>query len=410
MRKLRVPPGRERRSLRLAFFGAFYPAVHNLATTSNGLVQSLLSSPRISGLRVFCQEGGRTPPNWSESKLTVSPAFADDDPVSLLRGLGRLVADRGEVDVYFFNLHLTGFGRSRIANAVGLMIPVGVSLASRRPTFVYMHNLIETEDVSRLGYSVSRPTRFIVRLIEKLIQKTTHLIVPLPSQSAKAERSIGSPIGQFVLPYAEGLLGLAQVSSLADAPVQSASALTGIPNVLLFGAWGPQKDLLGAIAALEQVVSAGRAIHVQIAGPINMHFPDYAAQIRELEDRLPHDRFEFLGECPEEQIGQLFSTADLVVLPYNATGGYSAVMNVAAAFGCRMIAYDLPTLREFANEIKTDVTFIKPGDLRAFASAVEELLTDVGRARDKAVVQPGERVLVARAAGERLIDAFLKAG
>jgi hypothetical protein len=362
--------------IRLGFFGSFYPSIDNLATTSNGYVKLLSEDSTIERVEVFCQRSGRLPDHWTRGRIELHPIWDPDSPLSLIRAIVALLRQRNELDIYFFNLHLTAFGRSRIANSIGLLIPSIIGKVTKKPTFTYMHNLLETQNLEELGYQPSRLARVVVRLIEKATGSFTHLTVPLQSQADAARGILGCPVQTFVLPFAEGIYALDEWLRTAQRERKQASSIPQTREVLLFGSWGPQKDLIGGLGLLSACVVPQTRVHVRVAGSANVHFPSYAKTLERLSSSQSSGGVEFLGFLPEEELASVFLDSDLVFLPYKATGGYSAAMNVAATFRRDLVAYDLPALREFASEIGADCDFIDP---RAIQSSVNILSLHLSR-------------------------------
>lgn len=78
----------------------------------------------------------------------------------------------------------------------------------------------------------------------------------------------------------------------------------------------------------------------------------------------------------DDVLYELFTESELLFLPYNAAGGYSAVMNVGALYGMRMVAYDIPELREFRNVIGPDCEFVDTTSRKAVKTT---LINSIGK-------------------------------
>jgi glycosyltransferase involved in cell wall biosynthesis len=241
-----------------------------------------------------------------------------------------------------------------------------------------MHNLLETQDVEKLGYTPGLLTKVIVHSVERLIAKRTVLIVPLPSQRDVARRKLSAHVESFVMPYAEAVSALDDESGSGNRiPDSEAGGTPRWQNVLLFGFWGPQKDLPGGLKILHEVIKGGIRLHVWVVGSVNTHFPEYATRFERVKQALPSQYFEFVGEVDEQKLSSYIRRADLVFLPYMATGGYSAALNVAAGFDAQIVAYDLPALREFSGLIEADCTFIDPLDIEQSARTIAMMLLSI---------------------------------
>ncbi|MCI4319020.1 MAG: glycosyltransferase [Thermoplasmata archaeon] len=332
----------------------------------------LSRSPKVDQITAFVPRGSAVPPAAVAARLTLRPTWAHDDLGSLVRTLLRMLRAGPRTDLYLFNIYVTSFGRNPIVNAFGLMMPVALARWTRKPVRVYMHNFLETQDVEQLGYRPSPWVRRVVRWLERRLIGHASVVVALASQGAVVEREVGGHVEPFILPYIETMPSIyARLSSgaaLAPAPVESTAPV----RVLLFGVWGPQKDLGGALDLLKQVQAAGERIQVTVAGGANPSFPEYAAEISKFEAAAPKASFRFLGWVSEDDVLALTLEQDLLFLPYRATGGYSGAMNCGALTDLPVVAYDLPQLREFAQELGVSPTFIDPARSEQLAAAVQK--------------------------------------
>ncbi|MDG7000662.1 MAG: glycosyltransferase [Nitrososphaerota archaeon] len=345
--------------MRVGFFGSFYPFVDGLATTSTGLVYLLANSSRIQRLTLFTPKNSSVPEELRNGKIENIPCWSYNSVTSILTAFLNMVMERNSVDVFLFNIHLTSFGKSKIANGLGLLLPSMVAKITGLKVVVYMHNFVETEDVAKLGYGNRRFSIMIAKGLERLIAINTKLVVPLESQSEKLNAFLRTKPENLSIPYVEGIYSALHMIKKMDSLTRRSGTTY---RVLLFGSWGPQKDLEGALMILGELITEGIDIEILVAGSINMNFPHYYDKIQKLAETLPKDKYRFMMNVPDESVHELFVDSDLLFLPYNAAGGYSAVMNIGALFGLRMMAYDLPQLREFSNAIETNCEFVDPNN------------------------------------------------
>lgn len=232
-----------------------------------------------------------------------------------------------------------------------------------------MHNLLETQEIEKLGYSPGRFTRISVFVMEWLLAHTTRLMVPLPSQSAIAKERLHANVRHVIFPFIEG--------AYASEILASRSSFTGAQStqrIVFFGTWGPQKDLKGALDLIRSISADVPNVQTVVAGPVNMHFPEFVEEVRAMEQSMPPDRLQFVGIVPEENLPDLFLDASLAFMPYRATGGYSAALNVAAALGTRVVAYNVKELIEFDKLIAAGTVFIDPLDVAASRETLTRIL------------------------------------
>ncbi|MGP8071722.1 MAG: hypothetical protein ACLPZM_01135 [Thermoplasmata archaeon] len=345
--------------VRVGFFGSFYPYLDRLSSTSIGLVHFLSLSNAVSKILVFSPEGSSLPPGLDGSKIAILPVWRFDRPLSIFKTLWSIVDRKSELDLLIFNVYLTSFGRRPLANGVGLLLPVAASFLMHTRPVVYMHNFVETQDIQSLGYNPTSLSASVARTIERMLAARCELIAPLASQSRKLEGPLGRRLKYGVIPYAEAV---PSATFPEQGAVGKASSSTARLRILLFGSWGPQKDVQGIVKALEQIDVGGPPLEIVIAGGINPNFPSYSSVLDSIvaTSTTLHVRLR-LG-IPESEVRGLFCESDVVILPYNATGGYSAVMNVAAYYRTPVLAYDLGALRECAAAIGVDCKFFSPGD------------------------------------------------
>lgn len=389
------------RPMRIAIVGNFYPDVFRVAPVTTGLTYLLSTSPRIEHISVFCPFGSILPEIIPRDRVELRPSWSPDNLRKLTSCALRLARESPAYDAVLFNIYLTSFGRSYLANGIGLITPVLVRRLSGRPPLVYMHNFLETEDASKLGYEVGWLERTVVRKLEAALLNHTKVVVPLATQKSTIEKAFDVEVPHLVIPYVEGILSVAGRGH-EESPVESARG-SNRTRVLLFGAWGPQKDLEGALRLLRDV-SALRPLDVTVAGGVNPNFPEYAGILARLESEYGGPHCRFLGRVSEDRVPHLFATTDCLVLPYRAMGGYSGVLSTCALFDVPVIAYRVPGMREFAEALGQPIEFVDPGDAPEFSRAVDKLAAagtrDVGRSASQAV----SKVETARVATNRLID------
>ncbi len=75
----------------------------------------------------------------------------------------------------------------------------------------------------------------------------------------------------------------------------------------------------------------------------------------------------------------LFSKAQIVIMPYLASTGSSSVMYQSAMWGRAMIASDLPETKTLAAESGLSVEFFKNSDVDGLARAIQCLLDSPAR-------------------------------
>ncbi len=356
-------PGRRR----VGFFAAFYPMTSRAGGGATGLALLLSRSPNVERLVVFAPTEARPPPA-ADGRLELVRVWVPDDAASLWRALKRMTRESPKLDGYLFSIYVASFGKGPAVNALGLMLPVLVRGLTRKPVLVIMHNFVETQDLQALGYRQSPAALRIASFLERVVIRRTLTIVGLESQKRIVESTVGGPVTFVPMVYMDAVNSWLS----AETPGGSAPAPGGPLRVLLFGSWGPQKDL-DVFATLKSLFDAGAPIRVTVAGVANPNFPEYLARLEDWRRELPPEGFEFVGHVEEGKVRSLFESQDVLVLPYLASGGFSGVMNFAAMYECPVVAYEQPQLRECARTLGAAIEFVPRGDVPAMRAALERV-------------------------------------
>jgi glycosyltransferase involved in cell wall biosynthesis len=340
----------------VAIVSAYPPDRGRLSEYAGALVGALL---KLEGLSVEVLSDAKAAPSPS---LQVRPIWRPDDGLSLLRLW--LAVLRSRHRLIHFNLHLAVFGRSRLANFLGLLTPLWARLSGKR-VLVTLHNL---HDTIRLEETPLRPTalnRLGLTLAVKLLALaadalvvTMRLYVPLLRRRYGARRVVWIPHGCWFTD-----LG----------PRYSWS---GRGEVLFLGYLAPYKDLVALVKALE-LLARRRRVRLLIAGTVHPNFLRESRQSLERLRALPFVRY--LGFVSDERLPGLLSEVDLAVLPYRTSTGTSGVLHLISALGVPAVASDTPEFRELAREGAGLV--IAPLDPPSLSSAIERVLEDRALAR-----------------------------
>ncbi len=148
-----------------------------------------------------------------------------------------------------------------------------------------------------------------------------------------------------------------------------------IPTVLFFGNIRRYKGLDVLLRAFEELEGIG-PILLLIAGDC---WEDWQARYEVLVRRLGSKVKVFLGFQPLEKMDLLFSSADVVALPYYQFSGQSGVGTLALRYGCPLVVTDVGGLPEL---VDNPVCVCTPGDPHSLAEALSSILTDQTLLRD----------------------------
>jgi glycosyltransferase involved in cell wall biosynthesis len=143
-------------------------------------------------------------------------------------------------------------------------------------------------------------------------------------------------------------------------------------RILAIGHWGTYKRLEALMAAFPAVVSKVPNARLIVAGANHHTKAGYWESIREAQRGNP--RIEFRGYVPEEAIPELYSTASVVVMPYDSATGSSGPAHQACEYGVPIVCADIPDFRTMAADEDMAVSFYRAGDPADLADKLIELL------------------------------------
>jgi glycosyltransferase involved in cell wall biosynthesis len=303
-------------------------------------------------------EGSAIEPFGSVEIIQVCDAYK---PISVFRYFR--VIQHSNSQVYIFNLMPTAYGTKNIPNLVGLFLPLYTEKILNRKTIVIYHNSTYTHDPSKLGYKgvLNRMRYFGLRLIERSIFNNVNTYF-LTDTYAKilSSKLPAAKIYAIRLPFFQ-VMGTIFLNNLQNTKVLTITSGND-PRILLFGSWGPQKNLRYPLECLRRLKLEGRRIALTVAGGVNEHFPN----LKEYYDRMFEEFTDVIDRrlqyVPEEKLIDLFTNTDLVVIPYNAPGGFSSVLGLSMFFERQVIISDFQEYREQASNYRK-VIFYKDNEL-----------------------------------------------
>lgn len=345
--------------MKIAYVGDFINHGKSLATTGTSLVFLLSTFDSVDSIDVYCPNIDK---NIEEitlpEKVKVIETYRYDSSLSLLNlfKLSHLSYDK-----IIFNMLSTTFGNSSFSNAFGLCIPIIMVKAFQMQNVeVIYHNSVLTNDVTRLGYTslYDRLRSRILRVIEGAIFKNVTTFVLLKLYVERITSILKENRVQCLNARYLEAISTVFINELQDEETLELSGTNLLPMVLLHGSWGPQKNIELGIETLDRIRKDGVNFNLVITGGMNHHFPEYEKHFMEILDRYNFAGC-YKGTVTEKEIFTLFTTSDLLLLPYNTPGGHSGVLEQAIFFEVPTIAIDFPEYREQAQG-KNFVTLCQP--------------------------------------------------
>jgi glycosyltransferase involved in cell wall biosynthesis len=151
-----------------------------------------------------------------------------------------------------------------------------------------------------------------------------------------------------------------------DATIPNRFDLVGKKALLFFGFVRPYKGLKYLIEALALARTYLPDLHLLVVGEF---WEDKEIYVMQAEEAGLQDHITFIDEyVPNEQIGDYFRAADLLVLPY-VSATQSGVIQMAFGFGLPVITTRVGGLHEVIADGKTGL-LVPPQDPEALAAAI----------------------------------------
>jgi glycosyltransferase involved in cell wall biosynthesis len=330
--------------MKIAYIGDLLNYGRYLSTFGTGLLLQLSEMDKVDEIDVLCPRRNSEIENLNfNNKVKIHETYEYNDNLilfKLLRGI-----NSADSDIILFNLIPTSFGKSSLANLEGLLSPLTLSFFKKRTKIIY-HNSTFANDYRKLGYSsfYDNLRAKALGVLEKSLFKKTEVYVTLKTYVERIREKTGIEVKYVNTKGIEAIptvyLNDLQNREYVELPKND------VPLILLHGYWGPQKNLELALKVLSKLRNEGDKFEVMITGGINEHF-DYSTYFYET---LKKHGFEskYRGKVSEKEINELFTKADLVLLPYNTPGGKSGVLEQAMFFEIPIVSVDFPEYREQA--------------------------------------------------------------
>lgn len=343
--------------MNLAIVGPYPPNITGISQYGYHVSQSLAQSGQFERITVL-----------ADTPLTIQPPVDVNAPIQVEHvwrrsdwQAGLKITQRLQTlkpDLVWFNIDVSAFGRSPLANLTGFLSP----LAARQlgiPSVVTLHELIELADLRTLKAPGGPLAPYAARMMTYLATRADvvcltmrHYVNSLAAREPRLN-CVHIPIGAYRT--------VKQLPEHAD------------PELLLFGMMSPFKGLETLLEAFQMLKNGPYPqLRLTIAGGINARFPAYAQHWQEALREMEGVRW--LGRVPEDELSALFERAQVVVLPYIASVGASSVLYQAAAWGRAIVASDLPETLALAHESGLDVRFFQRGDAQSLAAQLREML------------------------------------
>jgi glycosyltransferase involved in cell wall biosynthesis len=318
------------------------------ATDADGHPLKLEQQAEVSDLHVVR--------SWKFNSLSSTPR--------LLNAIRKL-----RPDVIWFNLVFSTFATQEhpIAAFAGLCLPA-LTRALGFYTHVTLHHIIEHVDLAGAGIRQEGMFRLGSELATRALLRANSVSVLL---SGYQHTLIEKYSAQNVLLGTHGIF--------AQCPRPPDFSKRGNPHqrILAIGHWGTYKKLESLMEAFPEVVKRVPKARLIVAGANHHTKPGYWESIR--ESQKGNSRIDFLGYVPEEAIPELFSTASVLVMPYDSATGASGPAHQACEYGVPIVCADVPDFETMAADEEMAVCFYKTGDSQDLADKLITVLQSAER-------------------------------
>ena len=240
----------------------------------------------------------------------------------------------------------------------------------------------------------------IKRRVLPLVFRLANGVMASSSRAATFLHSIGVRADQvFLVPYTVDVdaFRAARVTGERRAKIRRSWGADDSSLVVLLAAklvpWKRPMDSLEAVAPIDEA-------HLVIAGD----GPLRASIEQRVEQLAMHDRVTMLGFVNQSQMPEVYSSADVLLLP-SEYDGFGLVVAEAEASGIPVIATDAVGATDDLIEDGVSGSVVHVGDVASMSRAIEEL---VSRERRRAVSEAAE-AMIARWTPKQHIEAFLHA-
>lgn len=304
------------------------------------------------------------------SKVNIIETY---DPKKSLSILKLLFSIKHQDDmVVLYNLMPTAYGNSNFANLVGLLNPLFNKIVFKNKVLVLYHNSTFTNDFKKLGYNgmINFFKSKVIYLLETILFEHITVLTLNDYYPVKIKNKLPNSKVEFMeIPFFP-VLGSLYLNNMTNLKSINSSN-NGITKILLFGYWGPQKDLFPILDNLKKLRENGDLFELIIAGEVNPHFPKYLElfnkKMREYSDIIDQ-RKEFVAE---KDLFSLFLSVDLVLISYTSPGGFSSVLSYAMFFKKYILISDFPEFRNQAKDYNKIVFFTRENFCGSLSSIIK---------------------------------------
>jgi glycosyltransferase involved in cell wall biosynthesis len=357
--------------MRIAYVGDFINHGKSLQTFGTSIVILLSLLENVDSIDVFCPEENENTESFEvPQKVKLFEFYKYNNSISLFR---LLKVQWHDYDVVIFNMLPTGYGNRTVPNALALITPIILKVMFKQNKIkVIYHNSIFTNDIQTLGYNSTfdRIRSLFLGIVERALYKKVVTFVLLAFYQQKIDARLAKNKVQVLNSrYLEAITTLYVNKELNNEWIISKNKK--VPIILMHGSWGPQKNIELGLNVAKKLKAEGLKFKLIISGSVNLHFPQYKIKFQEILNSYSYVFDSYLGTVSERDIMKIFLDTSCLIMPYNAPGGHSGVLEQAIFFEVPTAAMDF---REYMEQAE-GISFVKLIDSEdGFKLAIRELL------------------------------------
>ncbi|MEM3828939.1 MAG: hypothetical protein QXP36_06980, partial [Conexivisphaerales archaeon] len=281
-------------------------------------------------------------------KVNIIPIIDSNRPPSYVELHRRIV--NGIYDRVVVNSMPTSQGNKNIANLLFLFMPIIWARIYKINVSVLYHNSPYLNDIRKLGYSnaVDAFRSSFIKIVERRMFSSLHVFFLLRQYAERIKKKMPNAKVGWLRPG--GITGFTTLylNNALNSEILVRKTNREIPVVLIYGSWGPQKDIATALEAVKMTKGVFR-YRLVVAGDVNLHFPTYTKKFESDLDNYKEFIDERVGYVDESELYSIFINTDIIILPYNSPGGFSGVMSISMLFGLYIVVPEFDEYKEQAS-------------------------------------------------------------
>ena len=377
--------------MKVALVSVIYNHGKILAEIGTPLLLAFEEMKEVEKVDVYTQIGDERSA-FAQNKAKIIPVINPAKSLTYIKLLG--VITKQKYDRIVVNSFPTSQGNKNIANLLYLSLPIIWSKIYGLKVSVLYHNSPFLNEVEKLGYSglKNKIKSSVIKAIEREMYSSCDVFFLLKLYAERIREII--PYGRASQINLRGIVGFTTLFLNRKLDLQAIKKIVSGKEVtiLAYGTWGPQKDLSKALEALKMAKNSGLNVRVVVAGDVNLHFPDYAGVFEETLAKYQEVIDNKIGFVSEVDLYSLFTSSDIIILPYVVSGGFSGVLSISMLFGLDII---VPEFKEFKEQVADygRVHFVsKNFSATDIASKIEDILRK-NNLEERRAIEPAIRFM-----------------